>query len=235
MRRLVENTGDRWMIAINLFALGMGELLFDDYEEAEKIAERNLALYEEIGDRFGSTMPLIVLGHVELARKELEKARQFYLRCFRTSQEINFYYGMQTSSKYLANVCSALGQYTEAEKYLHHSLVIANEIGFTRDIVHLLYEYARIIAARGELEESAKAQKKLAKWMLPCFGFIVVLLVWQFNSFRRAAIILITIPLIFIGVVIGLLVMNASFGFMVSPFFVSYCLCNPEPTPSDVG
>jgi multidrug efflux pump subunit AcrB len=67
----------------------------------------------------------------------------------------------------------------------------------------------------GELEESAKAQKKLGKWMLPCFGFIVVLLVWQFNSFRRATIILITIPLVFIGVVIGLFVMKASFGFMV--------------------
>ena len=154
MRRQVENTGDRWMIAINLFALGMGELLFDDYDEAKKIAEQNLALYEEIGDRFGSTMPLIVLGHVELARKELEKARQFYLRCYKTSQDINFYYALQTSSKYLANVCTTLGKYTEAGNYLHHSLVIANEIGFTRDVVHLLYEHARIIAARGELEES---------------------------------------------------------------------------------
>ncbi|NOR81593.1 MAG: MMPL family transporter, partial [Methyloprofundus sp.] len=48
-----------------------------------------------------------------------------------------------------------------------------------------------------------------------CFLLIIVLLVWQFNSFRRAAIIIITIPLTFIGAVIGLLVMNAPFGFMV--------------------
>ena len=34
----------------------------------------------------------------------------------------------------------------------------------------------------GELEDSAKAQKNLAKWMLPCFGGIIFLLVWQFNS-----------------------------------------------------
>ncbi|NOQ14280.1 MAG: MMPL family transporter, partial [Methyloprofundus sp.] len=51
--------------------------------------------------------------------------------------------------------------------------------------------------------------------MPACFLLIIVLLVWQFNSFRRAAIIIITIPLTFIGAVIGLLVMNAPFGFMV--------------------
>ncbi len=67
----------------------------------------------------------------------------------------------------------------------------------------------------GELEDSAKAQAYLFEWMPACFLLIIVLLVWQFNSFRRAAIIIITIPLTFIGAVIGLLVMNAPFGFMV--------------------
>jgi multidrug efflux pump subunit AcrB len=67
----------------------------------------------------------------------------------------------------------------------------------------------------GELEDSAKAQKNLAKWMLPCFGGIVFLLVWQFNSIRRAAIIILTMPLVIVGAVVGLLVMKADFGFMV--------------------
>jgi len=67
----------------------------------------------------------------------------------------------------------------------------------------------------GELEDSAKAQKNLAKWMLPCFGGIIFLLVWQFNSIRRAAIIILTIPLVIVGSVVGLLVMQADFGFMV--------------------
>ncbi|MGD9241611.1 MAG: efflux RND transporter permease subunit, partial [Desulfobacterales bacterium] len=67
----------------------------------------------------------------------------------------------------------------------------------------------------GELEDSARAQKNLAKWMLPCFGGIVFLLVWQFNSIRRAAIIILTMPLVIVGAVVGLLVMQADFGFMV--------------------
>jgi multidrug efflux pump subunit AcrB len=67
----------------------------------------------------------------------------------------------------------------------------------------------------GELEDSARAQRNLAKWMLPCFGGIVFLLVWQFNSIRRAAIIILTMPLVIVGAVVGLLAMQADFGFMV--------------------
>jgi multidrug efflux pump subunit AcrB len=67
----------------------------------------------------------------------------------------------------------------------------------------------------GELEDSADAQAKLTAWFPPCFLLIIALLIWQFNSFRRAGIIVITIPLILIGAVVGMLVMRADFGFMV--------------------
>ena len=66
-----------------------------------------------------------------------------------------------------------------------------------------------------ELEDSGTAQKNLAAWLLPCLGGIVFLLVWQFNSIRRASIILLTIPLVIVGAVVGLLVMKTDFGFMV--------------------
>lgn len=66
-----------------------------------------------------------------------------------------------------------------------------------------------------ELEESVKAQRRLAKWFPICFLGIIILLVWQFNSFRRAAIIILTMPLVLVGAVIGMLVMDADFGFMV--------------------
>jgi multidrug efflux pump subunit AcrB len=67
----------------------------------------------------------------------------------------------------------------------------------------------------GELEQSAKAQAYLFANMPYAIAGIILLLVWQFNSFRRAGIILLTIPLTFIGASIGLIVMNSVFGFMV--------------------
>ena len=66
----------------------------------------------------------------------------------------------------------------------------------------------------GEYDSSETASNSIAV-QLPVAGLIIVLLlVGQFNSMRRAAIILLTIPLSIIGVTIGLLTTNLAFGFM---------------------
>ncbi len=66
----------------------------------------------------------------------------------------------------------------------------------------------------GELESAEEAKERLfANFPLAAF-LITFLLVWQFNSFRRAGIILLTIPMAFIGAVVGLLITGAPFGFM---------------------
>ncbi|MGK0365997.1 MAG: multidrug efflux pump subunit AcrB [Saprospiraceae bacterium] len=65
----------------------------------------------------------------------------------------------------------------------------------------------------GESEQSSKAMGAvIAK--LPLAGFIIVLLlVLQFNSFRKTTIVLATIPLGIIGVILGLILFRSSFGF----------------------
>jgi len=66
----------------------------------------------------------------------------------------------------------------------------------------------------GTVEESREAnQTMLVK--IPVAAFVIfVLLILEFNSFRKTLITILTIPLAFIGVVIGLLVMRSYFGFM---------------------
>ncbi|MBY0225998.1 MAG: efflux RND transporter permease subunit [Hyphomicrobium sp.] len=59
-------------------------------------------------------------------------------------------------------------------------------------------------AAGGEVEASQKANGALFLYMPHCLVAIVVLLIWQFNSFRRTAIIILTIPLVVIGASLGL-------------------------------
>ncbi|MCG8493177.1 MAG: efflux RND transporter permease subunit [Sneathiellales bacterium] len=73
----------------------------------------------------------------------------------------------------------------------------------------------------GEVESQAEANEKLFENLPVCVGLIILLLVWQFNSFRRPAIILMTIPLILVGATIGLIAMQALFGFMVILGFFS--------------
>ena len=66
----------------------------------------------------------------------------------------------------------------------------------------------------GEQEESAESQKNLAAAMPLSFSLLGLILIAQFNSLRRFAIILLTIPPMMIGVVPGLIVTGSSFGFM---------------------
>lgn len=66
----------------------------------------------------------------------------------------------------------------------------------------------------GEAESSGKANQSIAE-KLPIAGFIILLLlVGQFNSYRKCFIVLTTIPLAVIGVVAGLLIARSFFGFM---------------------
>ncbi|MBU2983740.1 efflux RND transporter permease subunit [Saccharophagus degradans] len=66
----------------------------------------------------------------------------------------------------------------------------------------------------GEAESSTKANQSIMKKLPVAVLIIVILLVGQFNSLRKAGIVLLTIPLGLIGVVLGLLISHSSMGFM---------------------
>ena len=66
----------------------------------------------------------------------------------------------------------------------------------------------------GESEQSAEAMGAVIE-QLPLAGFIILLLlISQFNSFRKTSLVLSTIPLGIIGVIFGLLLFGSYFGFM---------------------
>ncbi|MGF1477783.1 MAG: efflux RND transporter permease subunit [Geminicoccaceae bacterium] len=67
----------------------------------------------------------------------------------------------------------------------------------------------------GIVTDSAEGRAALAANAPLCLMAIIVLLVAQFNSFKRPAIIVATIPLLLIGAALGLHIMKADFGFMV--------------------
>jgi multidrug efflux pump subunit AcrB len=91
-----------------------------------------------------------------------------------------------------------------APELLAAAMPLIDELGLTGE-----YRWE----AGGEIEQSAETMGKLMRWMPICVFGIVVLLIWQFNSFRRPLIIFITIPLAFTGGFIGLVIMQAPFDF----------------------
>ena len=157
--RTAPLVGDRWLTAYSLFGQGLGLIVQENFHQAEQLAKTNLAICEEIGDEIASTLPLIVLGHAAYGLGEYSKSRHYYYRCLSISRKVNFYYSIQTASKYLSKVCLEIGEFEETEESLAQSLAITRDIGFVRDIVNLVYEFARLMAAR---KQYGKAVELLA-------------------------------------------------------------------------
>ena len=66
----------------------------------------------------------------------------------------------------------------------------------------------------GDAENTAENMGAVIQYLPLCGALIVLLLIVQFNSFRKMVMVMLTIPLAIIGVVIGLLVFREPFGFM---------------------
>ncbi|MEQ8824867.1 MAG: efflux RND transporter permease subunit [Filomicrobium sp.] len=67
----------------------------------------------------------------------------------------------------------------------------------------------------GEIENSSDAQTRLFANVPLAFALMILVLIWQFDSFRKPLIIVLTIPLVISGVAIALLIMpGANFSFM---------------------
>ncbi len=83
------------------------------------------------------------------------------------------------------------------------------------DKLDLMLPPGHTVEIDGIIADSATGKKALAANMPLCMGLVIILLVAQFNGFKRPLMILATIPLVVIGAAIGLQLMGAEFGFMV--------------------
>ncbi len=73
----------------------------------------------------------------------------------------------------------------------------------------------------GEYESSNEANEQLVPTFIPILAAMVIVVLMLFNSFKKTAVIFMTLPLIVVGVVAGLLVFDKPFGFMALLGFLS--------------
>ena len=78
-----------------------------------------------------------------------------------------------------------------------------------------------VIEIGGEPHAAAKGQNALFEYVPHCLAAMILLLVWQFNSFAKPAIVFLSIPLSFLGAALGLLATGSFLGFMATLGFLS--------------
>ncbi|MCU1739306.1 MULTISPECIES: efflux RND transporter permease subunit [unclassified Pseudomonas] len=68
----------------------------------------------------------------------------------------------------------------------------------------------------GEIEDSAAANQALLQYLPHALVAMLLLFVWQFNSFRKLLIVVASVPFVLIGVSVGLILTGYPFGFMAT-------------------
>jgi predicted ATPase/DNA-binding CsgD family transcriptional regulator len=154
--RAATEIDEKWLLAYSLYSVSLVALRRQDYAEARQLSESGLKIGEEIDNLFGSALPLLVLGHAAFALGEYAKAKAYYLRCLSTAEEVGFRWAIQIATKYLGRVAFSMGEIAEAKAHYLRSLRIAEEIGLGRDMVTLLYDFARVWVVEGQLEQAAE-------------------------------------------------------------------------------
>lgn len=162
----------------------------------------------------------IVLRAGENERHSLDRLRTLNIYSQKTGQAVplfqvaefipvNQFSMIQHENMFRTISVQARNSYMSAEDL---KLIIDNDLDALRDGLPVNHS----IEYDGVIVDSAKAQQALSASMPMVLGLILILLVMQFNSYRKPLIICLTIPLSFIGAVLGLFVMQAPFGFMVT-------------------
>jgi tetratricopeptide (TPR) repeat protein len=147
---------DKRFLTLSFYVASMVALIKEDFTEAGQLAESGLDITKETGDLINSTFPLIAWGHVAFARGNYEDARNYFERCLKVSEEVGFRWAIANSRKYLSKVALLMDNTAEAEKHLIQSLRITKEIGFVRDVVNILYDYACLCVAQGFPEQAVE-------------------------------------------------------------------------------
>ena len=156
MLSIATELDDKWQIAQALYLASREAFRKRELAEAKQFAESSLKISDESGDWIGITWALMMLGHVASGQAEFEESRKFYLRALGAAKEVGFRWGIENSIHYLGQVSLAMEENAEAEAYFLQSLRVAEEIGLSRDLIYLMFEFARVRVAEGSSERAVE-------------------------------------------------------------------------------
>ncbi len=152
--QISEDRQDRWLEAYSLFLRSLSRLQRGDFQGAGQSAQRSLQISEDLGDLVTSLYAQSALGAVAQTTGDYEQARARYSASRQMAEQLGLRWAIENNSKYLGHVALAQGEIDEAETHLHRSLRIANEIGLGRDLMNLLYDFARVWVKQDRREEA---------------------------------------------------------------------------------
>ena len=139
-----------------------------DYEQAELLYNKSIALQRDLGERRGLAMALCNLGSVHWNRGDYEAARSLYEESLGLYEEVGDKWGISVTLTNLGVVASAQRDYEEARRIQEKNLAIKRElqdkagIAITLNNLGVLAQYVEDYArAREFYEESLTIRREI--------------------------------------------------------------------------
>jgi tetratricopeptide (TPR) repeat protein len=131
-----------------------------DLEEARRLYEQSLGLFQELGDRYGTTLTLYALGEATRHLGLYEEARRFHQESLALRQAMGDRRGIADSLGGLSNAAVYQGQLEEGERLIRESIAICREIGNRAGIAAGLNDLGVALNYLGEYTEARTALEK---------------------------------------------------------------------------
>ncbi len=154
--RLAEASNDPWLLATGLWLVGRAEPSEKNYAESKRLLEASLKLTNELNNTFGLVLCFTSLGVLAVYTGDFEEAKKYFSGCLQTANTLNATWLSSLAIQALGGIASLTNELPEAQEYLTQSLRSAYDLGWDRDIVNHLYEFAGLRVKQKRLEEGVE-------------------------------------------------------------------------------
>jgi tetratricopeptide (TPR) repeat protein len=143
--------------AFSLYTLAQIQCFgLNDYQEAEKLFQESLALYEILEDRYGRAQALDGLGDVAARQGKHDEARRCYETGLALRREIGDRWGISVSLGSLGGLAGRLGDYDEARQRFEESLTIGRGLENPQGIAASLHNLSTVAYLQGDYVEAKR-------------------------------------------------------------------------------
>jgi predicted ATPase/class 3 adenylate cyclase len=143
-------------IAHALWNLAQGASYHEDLEQAEKLAQKSLGLFQEVGDKFGMAQCLDHLGSYAMLRGDYVQSKRIWKEDLALRREIGDKDGFAWALSCLGNLALWKGNYEEAIDLYTESQNAFREIGNKWAVSMALSGMGSVMLAQGDFERAAK-------------------------------------------------------------------------------
>lgn len=153
--RMAESSGDQWVRASALRALGdMAHHIDVDYVESGRSYQQALETSRSIGDYWGESAALKSLGEVAYSLGDFALAEERYREGLALSESLNDRNGIAWAANRTAVMLSAQGKFNEALELARLGVDISRQLGDWGSMAWGLFDIGEILVAQQRYEEA---------------------------------------------------------------------------------